>query len=314
VRARYVASPFWTPERISDDRDLALDDFVSERQRQGAPDYEKHLGGAMAEVATLFEATDDLVSLVSGTALSENPRLVAAARHLVGPPLSEADLDTLAHRSLAGRKRLAMSEASEIGSILAALLDRRRLPWLSRELPIPTPAEREMAVRWTAGLLAVQRTATGRRNEPAARQEAATAACLKAAGYTYVQPPKERTGPKGRLRAIITAIDQLKRGEFTRETVVDQSKCDVPVRLHDGRLLLIECKVSSSALNSLKRLNDVVKKAKGWRASYGSAQCNTSAVLWGVFNVEHLIDAQNDITIFWERDLEPLARFVSAAT
>ncbi len=117
------------------------------------------------------------------------------------------------------------------------------------------------------------------------------------------------------MQAIITSLDQLQRGEYTRETIVDVDKCDVPARLRDGRLLLLECKVSNSAVNSLKRLNDVIKKAQRWRDSFGRGMCITAAVLSGVYKVDHLFLAQRDVCIFWERDLNlgALRQFVEDA-
>lgn len=92
------------------------------------------------------------------------------------------------------------------------------------------------------------------------------------------------------------------------------AKCDVPVMLYDGRLLLIECKVSNSGLNSIKRLiRETCGKANRWRNELG-ARAITAAVLSGVFKLVHLRQAQNDygVTIFWERDLQPLAAFLKS--
>ena len=98
----------------------------------------------------------------------------------------------------------------------------------------------------TAALWAVQRTATARRGESATRQEEAVKALLRAKGFTEVP------------RRDINAIGDLGRGEFCPEAKVAGAKCDVPVGLRNNRYLLIECKVSSSAVNSvLMRLQRV---------------------------------------------------------
>ena len=79
----------------------------------------------------------------------------------------------------------------------------------------------------------------------------------------------------------------------------------------DGRLLAIECKVSNSAINSVKRLNrETVGKAERWRTHYGQ-QVVTAVVLSGVFKVSDLIDAQAaGVFIVWQQDLGPLKGFV----
>lgn len=93
------------------------------------------------------------------------------------------------------------------------------------------------------------------------------------------------------------------------------SKCDVPVRLHDGRLLALECKVSNSALNSVKRLiRETGGKARAWKNAFG-LQVITGAALAGVYKLGNLMDAQENygIAMFWEQDLRPLQEFVAQA-
>jgi hypothetical protein len=79
-------------------------------------------------------------------------------------------------------------------------------------------------------------------------------------------------------------------------------------------LLLVECKVSGSAVNSVKRLNhEVGDKAATWSRAFGTQQ-HTMAVLAGVFRLKNLTDAQaKNIALVWERDLTPLAAFLAAA-
>lgn len=89
----------------------------------------------------------------------------------------------------------------------------------------------------------------------------------------------------------------------------------MPVRLLDGRLLAIECKVSNSAINSVKRLlRETGNKAERWRDAFGQ-QALPAAVLSGVYRLGNLVEAQEtlQITLFWEHDLDKLAAFVTAA-
>lgn len=111
----------------------------------------------------------------------------------------------------------------------------------------------------------------------------------------------------------VQSLDELERKTFTSEVALGGAKADVAVRLDDGRLLAIECKVSNSAINSVKRLNrETVGKAERWRRLYGQ-QVVTAAVLSGVYKVGNLADAQAaGVAIFWEHRLEALGQFVRA--
>ena len=157
---------------------------------------------------------------------------------------------------------------------------------------------------WTAGVWAVERLRTIRRTESSKRQEAAVESLLASSGYT--------------LQANVRKIhdfDDLQRGSFGREALLAGSKCDRPVRLFDGRLLALECKVSNSHLNSVKRLiRETGGKARQWGEEFGR-KVITGAVLAGAFNLIHLVSAQEDhkINIFWEHNLAPLKAFVARA-
>lgn len=52
-------------------------------------------------------------------------------------------------------------------------------------------------------------------------------------------------------------------------------------RLRDGRLLFIECKVSNSVRNSIKRRNDVSNKARAWREEFGNRGITASSIYLG---------------------------------
>jgi hypothetical protein len=68
----------------------------------------------------------------------------------------------------------------------------------------------------------------------------------------------------------------------------------------------IECKVSNSALNSVKRINnDAAAKAVEWLKTFGTNQVVPTAVISGVFKVNNLLQAQEaGLTLFWARDLK----------
>ena len=84
------------------------------------------------------------------------------------------------------------------------------------------------------------------------------------------------------------------------------------IGLFDGRVMPVECKVSNSSTNSIKRLNnDAQVKAVSWIREFGDRSTVPAAVLAGVYLVRHLLQAQDaGLTIFWTHDIEALVAFV----
>ena len=143
---------------------------------------------------------------------------------------------------------------------------------------------------------------TNRANTAKTDQEARVRSHLAASGLTEVT-----------TREIWTPSDAPLRGEFCGECSVVGRKADVVVGLHDGRVMPIECKVSNSSTNSVKRLNnDAAVKAAVWIDKLGSHGVVPVAVLSGVFKAHNLVQAQDGgLTVFWAHDLSPLADFVA---
>jgi hypothetical protein len=199
-----------------------------------------------------------------------------------------------------------VDDGDKIAQVVLRALDHMRFPWVRAKRPA-LQSERETAVMWTAGVWAVELIRTWRRSDASKTQESAIADLLASAGYERVdiQPPRN-IGPGD--------FDRFPRGTYTGEIRLDGRKCDVPVRLRDGRVLAIECKVSNSEVNSIKRLvREVGGKADAWRNSFG-AGIVTVAVLSGVFGLTTLEAAQraHGVYIVWEHDLEPLRAYLMA--
>jgi hypothetical protein len=74
----------------------------------------------------------------------------------------------------------------------------------------------------------------------------------------------------------------------------------------------IECKVSNSATNSVKRINnDAAAKAVRWASDFGELQVLSTAVIAGVFKVSNLLQAQSSkLTLFWAHDLKKMKKFI----
>lgn len=265
-------------------------------------------------------APDEVVALFK-TGLAEYPRrrrgepplsklekklrkekLADLFRYLAGPPISADDLKVLAEVESVAPKPLASDPEGALRVLQTVIqaLDPMRFPWLNQERD-PQPEELEIAIAASAALATAQRVSTDRRNEGKATQEERVHDFLNSMDYEKVAPTEIRTiqdGPGER--------------QFSGESMLGSRKADVVVRLPDRRLLAIECKVSNSGLNSVKRINnDAAIKARTWRDEFGQLQVVPMAVLSGVFKVSNLVQAQaGGLTLVWAHHLEELGAFV----
>src|SRR5690606_23962035 len=134
----------------------------------------------------------------------------------------------------------------------------------------------------SAALIASQRLQTDRRNEGKREQEFQVHDALKGVGFIE-DPPRQ----------IRVLRDAPPPGRFCQEAMLGGRKADVVIGLHDQRIMAIECKVSNSSTNSVKRLNnDAAAKAEQWRSDFGTVQIVPAAVLSGVYKLHNLLDAQ----------------------
>jgi hypothetical protein len=228
--------------------------------------------------------------------------LLTAVRYLASPAISADDLKVLADipsLTPAQLKRRPADARRVVDTALMAL-DRNRFPWVADRRE-PTQAERYAAIVATTALIASQRVQTSRRSSAKNWQEEAVTAYLESIGMTREDP-----------RRVTTASDLLPRGHFCREAEFGTRKADLIVSLWDGRAMPIECKVSNSSTNSVKRINnDAAVKAKTWIQEFGSLGTVPVAVISGVFKVRNLVSAQDDgLTIIWSHDLPALGRFI----
>jgi XamI restriction endonuclease len=225
-----------------------------------------------------------------------------ALRYLAGPPISEDDMRVLVDAEALTPARLAADASlrARMLEVMSRAIDPRRFPWLA-ERRAPTEAEIASATLASSVLLAAQRISTERRMDGKGQQETAVTAYLVELGLQQVE-----------ARPILTLVKGPQVGQFCGECLLGERKADVVVRLPDTRLLAIECKVSNSATNSVKRLNnDAAVKAEYWLKQFGVAQVVPAAVLSGVFNPLNLEQAQQrGLSLFWAHDLRRLGSFI----
>ncbi len=296
---------YWTEQELREASALSVEHFVANRLAEPTRKYEELLRDSVSEIEKLFDLSEDLTRL-DGAFFSQNPSLLNAARFLAGPPVSQDDLKTITGVK-PPRSSVDEESGDKVAKVILQTIDKMRFPWV-RKKRRPTPEERSTAIRWTAGVWAVELIRTWRRGEASKTQEAMVAEILESAGY-------KRSEIDGSRNILPGEFDRLERGAYTGELKLDGRKCDVPVRLYNGKVFAIECKVSNSEVNSIKRLvREIGGKADAWKNSFG-ASIKTVAVLSGVFGLTTLVEAQHSHGVFivWEHDLKPFSDFLSSS-
>ena len=295
--------PRWTSEDLTKNSDHATEIFRKERLEEPLEDYLEAFDQYLGNIEDLFETTIDLTELdESAIQFLTDPELFAVFRYLAGPPISDDDLKTVAEaRSLnASQLRHDPDTVRRIIQVVRMGMDRRRFPWV-RERREPTEAEKKAAIVASAAVMATQRVGTDRRSKGRQAQEAMVSGVLMGAGL--VEAAK---------RKVMTLTDAPEPGQFCGESYLGNRKADFLVRLWDHRIMPIECKVSNSATNSVKRLNnDAAAKAEAWIKDFGKLQVVPAAVLSGVYKLHNLEDAQNrGLALFWAHDLQALTDWI----
>lgn len=304
-RPGFIQRRIWTPEELEVERQEAMARFRQQRMQEPLEEYLTHFEQAKDIVDELIETTVDLSQLRDqGLLVITDQDLVHGFRYLAGPPISIDDLKTLADTKSLSPKSLA-SNAELVERLVEAILaglDRRRFPWVS-EGREPSQSEREAAVLATAVLLATRRTETRRRTEGKQLQESLVRQSLLDHGII------ETTIPTGVIRTMAEAPQP---GEFCREVILGERKADVVVGLWDRRIMPIECKVSNSSTNSVKRLNnDAAVKAVSWLHDFGERQVVPVATLSGVYKLHNLLQAQDrGLTLYWAHKLGDLLEWI----
>ena len=299
-------APKWNKQQLTADAAAARSIFRKERLEEPLAKWTKAFDAYSANFARLLgehggsdpdTITPERVAAIFADELGDE------LRYLAGPPISADDLKVLAETSLApGRLAKDAEAAKRVIDTIRQAIDPVRFPWI-HEHRKPNAAETAAAILASAAMLTKQRVQTDRANESKGAQEAAVKAFLLGMQFKDVPP-----------RDIGTLAAAPASGEFCGESYVGTRKADVVVRLHDGRLMPLECKVSNSSTNSVKRLNnDAAAKASTWTREFGTIQVVPAAMLSGVFKIHNLEQAQDaNLTIFWAHRLDAMREFIEA--
>jgi hypothetical protein len=299
------SAPVWSAEELEIHRLQAIQSFRRERLEEPLEAYLDYFQIYQERIEDLLEATVDLSTFpeTAGEVLT-NPRLLEVVRYLPGPPISTADLQVLTEATSLTSKRFQADPEllRRVVEVISVGLDRRRFPWVT-EGREPDEAERLAAIVATAALMRTQRLSTARKNEGKKMQERKVEDALLHSGFQKVAS-----------RTVSTAYDLPELGQFCGESMLGNRKADFIVRLWDNRALAVECKVSNSATNSVKRLNnDAAAKAEEWKKDFGERQVVPTAVLSGVYKLRNLENAQRrGLTLFWAHELDAMLEWIES--
>jgi hypothetical protein len=144
-------------------------------------------------------------------------------------------------------------------------------------------------------MLSVQIAATLWRTRVSAQQEAAVSALLEAKGWLRQSSTLIKT------LSDVAPRHFMHKTRFATKTTPQE--VDIACGLGETVVLAMECKVTNDHTNSVKRVNDVLKKATAWQEHWGSF-VRTAALLQGVIaykDVRRLL--ANKVDVFWSHRL-----------
>uniref|UniRef100_E1T7P5 Type II site-specific deoxyribonuclease n=1 Tax=Burkholderia sp. (strain CCGE1003) TaxID=640512 RepID=E1T7P5_BURSG len=301
----------WSRDELAAQAQVALDEFVARRLAEPGGLYLSHVKARRKSIFQLFKALADIelhgMTIGAARSILLDDELSDALRYLSGPPVSEDDLGVLVTRSIGGISKGAIkrseSLALDILSLVRKLADPSRFPWIGQNRR-PSFGEIRTAVRSTTALQASQSLQTERRGYGKVVERRLENRLVEL-GFARTPAPH---------RALINdPIDYPTYPNFYGECTVHGRKVDLFIALPTGRMIALEAKDSSSALNSVKRLNnDTAAKAKHFAVEGGKNIINV-ALLSGVFKPEHLIRAQEaGLHIVWAHSVDDFIDWVKS--
>jgi XamI restriction endonuclease len=224
---------------------------------------------------------------------------LAVFRYMFGPPLSQDQFALVcpAYRKTCEKpgKRVSSNAVAQVAAAIIPLLDPKITPWL-RQSRSPTLREIRHLVATVAPMLSLQEVATVRRNRLSLAQETAVTDLLSAMGWRKISSGLVEQS------AALPARHFMHKTRFATQT--RPQEVDIACGLGTSVVLAMECKVTNDRTNSVKRVNDILKKATAWQLHWGSF-VRTAALLQGVIaekDVQRLVAA--NVQVFWSHDLE----------
>lgn len=270
--------------------------------------WQAALHSARSDIRAALSASDYLNDIAS--ALQQSGAHMLALRHLMAPPLSQDQFKLICPSWSKGTEKSGKPMKAAAAQVVAAAFAQRRLrsltPWIDAAR-VPTLPEVRRLRSAISPLIAIQRFTTERRNVAAAAQEQSVIALLMGRGWTMLPSSLIDT------RAALAPREFMHKTRFATSPNESQAQeVDIACGLKGTYVLAIECKVTNDETNSVKRINDVLKKATAWKNHWGNF-VETAALLQGVIkpsDVHRLLHA--GVHVFWSHDLAAFDNWIGA--
>lgn len=261
-------------------------------------DWREALTEARKMIVRALRASDCLQDV--GAALIVSGSHMTVFRHLMAPPTSQDQFKLICNAWPKGSEKegakVDASRAKNVADSFGEWRSPRLSPWLKSGRK-PELREIYALILATAPLIESQRVATARRNRLAREQEQALIGLLTQNGW--LQVAARTIDQQGALRP-----KQFMHKARFASGVTGRAEVDIALGLNGAVVLALECKVTNDETNSVKRINDVSKKAQAWRAHWGNF-VQPAALLQGVIklsDVKRLLD--ENIHVFWSHRLD----------
>lgn len=270
----------------------------------GADDWHFKLREARAIIASALRASDFLRNVPE--ALTINGSHMRVFRHFMAPPTSQDQFKLICDGWQKGKENngsaVSPKKATEAANVFLRWKDNSIGRWLEDDRP-PSRAEIRSIFLRIAPLIASQDLATWKRNLLATHQEQEIVELLLSKGWTKI--------PSSLIdqRAAVSSKQFMHKTRFATRTTAPQ-EVDIACGLKDSYVMAMECKVTNDETNSVKRINDIIKKATAWKEHWGSF-VETAALLQGVIaakDVQRLDD--NGVSVFWSHDLKAFSAWL----
>lgn len=229
-----------------------------------------------------------------------------ALRHFLAPPISQDQFKLIcpawSKSSEKSGRPASINSAAAVAAVFSERRSRSLSPWLDKARP-PKLSELASAIGAIAPLIASQQVATARRNRLSARQESLVVDLLEQKNWSRLQSN------------LVSIAGQLPAHSFMHKTRFasgpnENQEVDIACGLGGTIVLAMECKVTNDETNSVKRINDVLKKASAWRSHWG-AFVKPAALLQGVIkfgDVQRLLDS--GVEVFWTHRIDLFAQWI----
>lgn len=269
-------------------------------------DWAAALRGARAQIAETLRASHYLTNVTAALISSGKHSLVL--RHLTAPPISQDQFALICKQWKKASEKTGRKVPRAAAAAVALAFDARRskplTAWLDADR-VPQAQELRRLLWSIAPLIASQQLQTVQRTRSAAAQEGAVVKLLTQKGWIQLPPKKIDT------LGALAFLHFSHKTRFATKSVTPQ-EVDLALGLKGTVVLAMECKVSNDGTNSIKRVNDVLKKSAAWKAHWGNF-VRTAALLQGVIEVKdvcRLLD--DDVEVFWSHNLPAFEAWLDA--